>query len=163
MIHIKAPSEFDNYVGKKRYLTVFLAGSIEMGAATKWQDKVASGLEDYVNVVLLNPRRDDWNSDWIQKKSNPKFFEQVNWELDAQEEADCIIMYFDEDTKSPITLAELGLFARSGKVIVCCPEDYWKEGNVDIICDRYGVKQVNSLEQLIAWVGAIANKKLEGY
>jgi hypothetical protein len=163
MIHIKAPNRFDRYIGKNRYLTVFLAGSIEMGAATKWQDKVAIELKDYANVVILNPRRDDWDSSWEQKKSNPQFREQVEWELEAQENAGLIAMYFDEETKSPITLLELGLFAATRKLIVCCPEDYWKEGNVDIVCERYSVYQVNSLEQLISKIKESADKKLEGY
>lgn len=163
MIEIKAPHPFEQYLGKKRYLTVFLAGSIEMGTAVEWQAKVTSMLEDYKNVVVLNPLRDDWDSSWEQKKSNPKFFEQVTWELTAQENADLIIMYFDEETKSPITLLELGLFAATRKLVVCCPDDYWKEGNVDIVCDRYDIPQVNSLEQLVAIVKKQADKKLEGY
>jgi len=58
-------------------------------------------------------------------------------------------MYFDKNTKSPITLLELGLFARSGKLVVCCPDGFWRKGNVAIVCERYRVQQVDSLEQLI--------------
>ena len=58
-------------------------------------------------------------------------------------------MYFDPETKSPITLLELGLYARSGKLVVCCPHGFWRRGNVDIVCDRYGVDQVKLLDTLI--------------
>jgi len=42
---------------------------------------------------------------------------------------------------------ELGLFASSGKCLVHCPEGFWRKGNVDIICQRHNIKQVNSIEQ----------------
>lgn len=119
-----------------------------MGAAENWQDKVAKALED-TPAIILNPRRDDWDSSWVQEKENPQFREQVEWELKAMEEADIIIMYFDPNTKSPITLLELGLFASSEKLIVCCPKGFWRKGNVDMVCERYGVQQVDSLEELI--------------
>lgn len=128
--------------------SVFLAGSIEMGTAQNWQSLVSESLLDD-NVVILNPRRDDWDSTWEQDISNPDFREQVEWELAAQELATVIAMYFDPSTKAPITLLELGLFARSGKVIVCCPDRFWRKGNVEIVCERYGVKMVESLDDLI--------------
>lgn len=38
------------------------------------------------------------------------------------------------------------------QVIVCCPEGFWRKGNVDIVCQRYGVKQVETIEQLISTI-----------
>src|SRR5438067_7529126 len=100
--------------------SVFLAGSIEMGAAGPWQAAVEQTLAAE-SVVVLNPRRDEWDATWEQSIRNPQFREQVEWELDAQERATGIAMYFDLGTKSPITLLELGLFARSGRLVVGCP------------------------------------------
>ena len=128
--------------------SVFLAGSIEMGAAENWQDRVTEAVKDK-KIVLLNPRRDDWDSSWVQKIDSLKFREQVKWELDAMETADMIAMYFDPKTKSPISLLELGLFAKSEKLIVYCPEGFWRKGNVDIVCRRYGVRQCVSMEDFI--------------
>ena len=128
---------------------LFLAGSIEMGAAENWQEQVALVLGQ--RCIILNPRRDDWDSSWIQDMANPTFLEQVSWELAAMERADTILMYFSPGTRSPITLLELGLFARSGKLIVCCPQGFWRRGNVDIVCKRYGVPVVESLETLIRY------------
>ncbi|WP_299214346.1 nucleoside 2-deoxyribosyltransferase domain-containing protein [uncultured Aquimarina sp.] len=128
--------------------SVFLAGSIEVGVAERWQDKVIKELSEE-DVTLLNPRRASWDASWKQEVDNPVFKEQVNWELEALEKSDMITMYFDKKTKSPITLLELGLFARSRKLIVCCPDGFWRKGNVDVVCERYGIQQVNSLKELI--------------
>lgn len=129
-------------------LSVFLAGSIEVGVAERWQDVVISEFSEE-DITILNPRRASWDASWKQTIDNPIFKEQVNWELEALEKSDMIIMYFDKNTKSPITLLELGLFARSGKLIVCCPDGFWRKGNVDIVCERYEVQQVNDLAELI--------------
>ena len=69
--------------------------------------------------------------------------------MDALEKADVILIYFDPKTKSPISLLELGLFAKSRKLVVCCPEGFWRKGNVDIVCDRFGIEQVEDLEEAI--------------
>lgn len=61
-------------------------------------------------------------------------------------------MYFDPKTKSPISLLELGLFARTGKLIVVCPKGFWRKGNVDIVCKRYEVKQVETIEEAIKYI-----------
>ena len=131
--------------------TVFLAGSIEMGKAINWQDQVKTILAD-TDIVVLNPRRDDWDSSWVQSKDHKQFRTQVEWELCALELADRIVMYFDVATKSPISLLELGLFARSGKLIVCCPDGFWRKGNVDIVCERYGIPMIEGLEEIKRFV-----------
>lgn len=105
-----------------------------------------------LDITFLNPRRKNWDASWKESVENPQFKEQVNWELNALELADWIIFYFDKATKSPITLLELGLFATSKKLMVCCPEGYWKKGNVDIVCQRNQIPQVDNLKALIAWL-----------
>lgn len=127
---------------------VFLAGSIEMGAAVDWQSKVVEGLRDLEGTVL-NPRREEWDASWPQSIEFAPFREQVEWELEGQERATLILFYFAPDTKAPITLLELGLAAKRN-AIVCCPEGYFRKGNVDVVCRRYGLPQVDSLESLIA-------------
>lgn len=127
---------------------LFLAGSIDMGAAVDWQKVVTAGLMD-LPVAIFNPRRDDWDSTWVQSIHNEKFNEQVSWELAHMEEADLICYYFDPNGKAPITLMELGLHATSGKAVVCCPEGFWRKGNVDVVCARYGIDQVKDLTELV--------------
>lgn len=119
-----------------------------MGKAEDWQTTVTKAL-DGKNVSVFNPRRDDWDSSWKQTIDDPQFSEQVNWELDALQQADHIVMYFDPKTQSPISLLELGLFAESGKLMVCCPEGFWRKGNVDIVCYRNKVLTFATLEELI--------------
>ena len=129
--------------------TVFLAGSIEMGTAVDWQTELTGALAQR-DVVVLNPRRDDWDASWRQSIDEAKFREQVEWELAGMERADVIAMWFAAETKAPITLLELGLFAHTGKVVVCCPDGYWRRGNVQVVCERYDVPMVDSLAALIA-------------
>lgn len=66
------------------------------------------------------------------------------------EAAELAVFYFDPDTKAPITLMELGLAIGRGdnQIVVCCPEGYWRKGNVDVICDKYEITMLNSLEEL---------------
>ncbi len=127
--------------------SIFLAGSIAMGNAEPWQEALIEALRSF-DVVILNPRRPAWDASWVQSIANPTFREQVEWELAAQELATLVVMYFAPSTQAPITLLELGLLARSGKLIVCCPEGFWRKGNVDVVCARLGVEQVDSLDAL---------------
>ena len=146
------------FSGSQLYLVCFLVLAALLlsdcvGTTHKDTSKLISqeALENE-RVVILNPRRDDWDSTWLQEIDNPKFREQVMWELDALEEADIIVMYFDPNTKSPISLLELGLFARSKKLIVYCPDGFWRKGNVDIVCRKYGVIQCISLTDFICQI-----------
>jgi hypothetical protein len=81
--------------------------------------------------------------------SDPQFRAQVEWELDMLEAADVVALYLAPDSQAPISLLELGLFARTGKVTVGCPEGYWRRGNVQIVCRRFGIELVDSLEGLV--------------
>ncbi|THG39116.1 nucleoside 2-deoxyribosyltransferase domain-containing protein [Sphingomonas olei] len=126
---------------------IFLGGSIDMGNAPDWQKQLIAALADR-DVVILNPRRPDWNPAWRPEASEPEFRRQVEWELEAQESADIIVLYLAPGSQSPVSLLELGLHARSGKVILLCPPGFWRKGNVDITAERYGIQQVASLEEL---------------
>lgn len=143
------PPIYDEYSNP----SIFLAGSIDMGSAVDWQTQVYEALKDE-QVTIFNPRRDDWDSSWEQSINNPKFKEQVVWELEHLESADLVVFYFDVNGPAPITLLELGLFAVDIEQhsVVCCPEGYWRKGNVDIVCERYGINQVKDLSELITFI-----------
>lgn len=128
--------------------SVFLAGSINMGEAEDWQTYVSQALQNE-DISILNPRRDAWDATWVQRMFHPQFREQVIWELEAQEKASMIIMYFVPTTQSPVTLLELGLFARSGKLLVCCPDGFWRKGNVEIVCHQYQIPMLHTLDKLV--------------
>lgn len=154
-VEIKAPNKVECPVG---HLKVFLAGSIEMGSAIDWQKTLVEELNDR-EIAFLNPRREEWDSSWEQSIFNAQFRGQVEWELNAMEEADLIVLYLDPNTKSPISLLELGIHARSNKLIVCCPEGFYRKGNIDVTCNYYNIPQVNDLKELICEVRATSLMK----
>lgn len=143
MKEFKAPNRYS--IGSRPSL--FLAGSIEMGKAINWQKTVCAALEDE-DVVILNPRRDHWDSTWVQRIANKEFTKQVNWELDALERASVILFYFAPETMSPITLLELGLH-KDKKIFVCCPDGYWRKGNIEVVCKRFKIPLFNSIEPML--------------
>lgn len=144
---VKPPHNIAKYSQGKS--VIFLAGSIDMGVAENWQEKVEAYFADLDHYLLLNPRRDNWDSSWEQAFENPHFYQQVNWELNGLESADRIIMYLAPGTKSPVSLLEMGLFAQSGKLLVCCPEGFWRKGNIEIVCERYRIPFYEDLDALL--------------
>lgn len=129
--------------------TIFLAGSIEMGKAEDWQSKVVRELRD-LPLAILNPRRDDWDDTWFQSIEHAQFREQVEWELVGLEAASHVLVYFSPDTLAPITLLELGILTdRPGRVTVCCPDGFYRKGNVEIVCSWYSIPMVETLDDLI--------------
>jgi hypothetical protein len=155
---IKPTSEDQTIIEK--YPTVFLAGSIEMGVAEDWQTILQNELETLgATVSVFNPRRDSWDSSWEQRKSNPEFSYQVNWEMDKLEESDIIFMYFSPETKSPISLLELGLHSSSEKMIVVCPDGFWRKGNVEIVCDRHNIPLYDNLNEGVSILSNLVSNK----
>lgn len=127
-----------------------------MGKAVDWQTDLFDRTSD-LNITYFNPRRDDWDSSWVQEKTNPEFAEQVNWELDHLHRADYSVFVFDPQTQSPITLLELGMmvslnnaFNSAGVIGVVCPTGYFRKGNVDILCARFGIDVFETIEELEA-------------
>lgn len=144
-IVLKAPEPYE----QDDRMSIFLGGSIDMGAAENWQDRLTKDLSDYNEIVILNPRRDDWDSSWKQDPTEgTQFYEQVEWELECQEQADVNIYYFTADSKAPITLLELGLF-NDDNVVVCCPKEFYRYGNVKMVCDRYNIIMVETYDDLL--------------
>lgn len=126
--------------------SVFLAGSIEMGKAEDWQSMAAERIGN-ANRLILNPRRDEWNPEWTQDYSNPNFREQVQWELSALDRADWVFVHLQHDTLSPITLMEIGLHARRGRMLISCPEGFWRRGNVQTVAVHYKVPLYDSIDE----------------
>ena len=130
-------------------IKVFLAGSISgkdgLGSmAEDWQTRVTKELSEY-DIEIYNPRRDDWDSSWKQDPTEgTEFHEQVTWELEHIEEADLVLFYFDPNTKSPITLMELGLCLGSEKenVFIYCPQEFFRYGNVVVTTEYWSDKKV---------------------
>jgi len=132
--------------------SIFLAGTIDMGKSTDWQQYSINTIESFDiarELTIYNPRRSDWDSSWKQEITDPQFNEQVNWELDMLEQADIILLYFQKDSLSPISMLELGLFSKHKKMFVCCEEGFWRKGNIDIVCQRNGISTYTELDKML--------------
>ena len=129
--------------------SIFLSGSI----VDNWRNEIICQLK-HLPITIFNPMRHEWDSTWVQRKIDPKFDEQVRWELDAQERADVVAVYLHPGTPSPISHLELGLaigrrMDRMDRVVVCCPDGFESKGNVEIVCDRYDVPLVGTFEEFV--------------
>ena len=98
---------------------------------------------------MYNPYRADWDSSWLEDFNFAPYREQVEWDFDKQDKADIVVVYFHPATQAPVSLLEFGICARvPGKAIVICPDRYWKRGNVQIVCKKFGVEMVDSVDGL---------------
>lgn len=140
---IKAPNRW-----KHDKFSIFLAGTIDNGKAVDWQSQIAHKFYKY-DINLISPRREVWNPNVTQSINDPEFSEQVNWELDSLDRVDLIVMNILGDSLSPISLLEFGLFVRSKKIIIACEKNYWRRGNIEVVCDRNGLKLYDSFDELL--------------
>jgi len=127
---IQAPSDL---VPNPDEISIFLAGSIEMGKAKPWQDAVASQIARRTNqpIAFYNPRRaEDFTPDMEQ--------EQIKWEQERLTSCDYIFMHIQGDTKSPISLLEFGEFIGNGKLFVDVPKDFYRYNNVLLTAEQVG-------------------------
>ena len=152
---IKPPSKMI-YSNHTKF-SIFLAGSIDMGSAVDWQKEVSDSLSGF-DVDLFNPRRDDWNSSWKQSMENPFFVEQVTWEQHALEVADYRIFVMTKDSKSPITLLELGRYA-SLPGVICCEKGFYREANVEISAKLWGIPFYTSIDEMLLHTKMILTEK----
>jgi len=120
---ITAPEQVE-YKEIENNVTLFLAGSIESGKASLWQDEIIKQLSVVDNLLIFNPRRPVW-TDLDQKNLEL----QIEWELMNLDRSDIIYFYFDPNTQSPVTLLELGLF-HERNIIVYCPKEYFRHQNI---------------------------------
>lgn len=139
MIEIQAPREYNPRL-------LFLAGSIENGKATEWQKIVVKELEHF-DVVIYNPRRNDWDSTWTE--DSPLLKTQIRWELEHIEKSDIIFFYFDPTTISPISLLEFGkvIGDESKQKIIVCPPGFHRRTNVIETANFYNESVFNTLDE----------------
>ncbi|KAI0376432.1 hypothetical protein F5Y04DRAFT_210031 [Hypomontagnella monticulosa] len=127
--------------------SIFLAGTTTKADERNWREVLTESLAD-LPLTIINPYRKDWDSSWREDITCAPFREQTEWELDMQDQADIMVIYFHPITEAPISLLELGLCARAKKAIVVCPQGYKKRGNVQIVCQRYGLEILESVDAL---------------
>lgn len=134
--------------------SIFLAGTIDNGNSENWQEKqielikarynevneLPFGFETNEVVLIYNPRNDNWDAS--NSDDEEAMNKQISWELEHLEKATEIIMNLLPNSKSPISLLELGLFGGSGKMTVYCTKDFYRYFNVKVTCNRYNIKLV---------------------
>ena len=69
----------------------------------------------------------------------------IQWELDALEMSDKILLNLLPDALSPISLVELGLYVSSNKLIVVCPKEFYKSSYVHTLCEKYNTPIFNKI------------------
>lgn len=143
---IMAPEETDKREGK----TFFLAGTIDSGNSPNWQKQLYERLSKDKDLAgrltIFNPRRDEWPDD-----GSDEVIRQIKWEHKHMDEADTIIMNIIGESKSPISLMEIGMYSQSGKLIVFCPEDFYRFDNVKVVCEKYDIPlhTTNDIDEII--------------
>jgi hypothetical protein len=151
--HSRPPDKWEH--GK---FSLFTAGSIEMGKAIQWQLRLVDFLKD-LPVTVTNPRRGRWDPNVDAKASDSVFCKQVEWELNALDAATVICFFFDVNTRSAVTMMELGLWARSRKVVVCCGKKFWRQGNIQLVCKRHNIPFVEEFGDLVLAIKDMLEEK----
>lgn len=128
---------------------LFLAGAIDQDRAVRWQDE-AIDLCREIPGSILNPRRQNWDPKWNQSLKNPHFATQVAWELDGLEHADLIICWLPATAQARISLLEIGLHARHGRLLIGCAIGFHSRGNILAVGQRFGIPVVDTLPDLVA-------------
>lgn len=127
---------------KKIYIFALLTLSLIIVSCCRSQEKLPT--------LVLHPHEE--MPDSIDLKSYKSVFlagtidmgSGVDWQKDVAE-----LFEKAPGNKSPITLLELGLFAKSGKLHVVCTEGFYRYDNVRITCAKYGVPVYASLTEAI--------------
>ena len=133
IVNAPEPTPFSEHYEYKP--KVFLGGTIDNGNSEDWQKEVC----DKLNIIIFNPRRDPWPSN----AGDDVIDEQIKWELERLKESDLVIINILPNSKSPISLMELGLYAQSYKLIVFCDEHFYRYNNVKNVCEMYNIHLFN--------------------
>ena len=114
--------------------TIFLAGTIDNGDSFNWQEELIELCKD-LDIVFFNPRRKNWNG---EMPSNQLEY-QIKWEQEHLDRANYIVMCLLDNSKSQISLLELGLYAQSGKLLVFCNKAFYRYDNIRLTCHKYDI------------------------
>ena len=135
-------------------LSIFLAGTIDNGDSENWQEQVIENFKFNSKVKFYNPRRKQWDP----CPDDSELIYQIHWEQEYLDKADLIIMSISDDSKSPISLLELGLYAKDQKMVVFCNDKFYRYMNVKLTCEKYNIPLYkNSIEEITNFI----NKCLE--
>lgn len=117
----------------KNYKSVFFAGTIDNGDSINWQQELTNKFSKDDEIIIYNPR----NKHWDKNASDIDY--QIKWEQEHLDKSNLIVMVLLDDSKSPISLLELGLYAQSKKIIVFCSNKFYRFDNVKLTCEKYNI------------------------
>jgi len=126
-------------INKDNLRSIFLAGSMDHRQEHSWRDEIIGEFGSHHIFDPTHAQHDDL--------SNAELKHHIMWELEAMQQSDFILLNFLKDSKSPISLVELGLYAQSGKLIVVCPQEFYKHNYVHILCEKYSTPIFNTLKE----------------
>ncbi|CAM1372061.1 nucleoside 2-deoxyribosyltransferase domain-containing protein [Tenacibaculum xiamenense] len=119
---------------------VFLAGSMCIDKEDDWRKNV---IKNFANVFdFIDPTNENHNL-----LNDSQMEHHINWELEGLELSDIILMNLLPESKSPISMVELGLYARSNKLIICCPENFYQYRYIKTLAKKYNVALFTELEK----------------
>ena len=117
---------------------IYLSGAM---LGSDWQSKFIKKLGD-LRVDVFSPR---YPSSHIASVPDGIF----EWEMDHMSIANVIAFYFSPEDSCSSALMALGMYAKTDRVIVCCEDTFEHKGDIDALCEREDVPQVDSLKTLI--------------
>lgn len=150
-IEAKTYDKIDSQLVNDKHMSIFLGGTIDSGSSIDWQKALLVELNkrySLPNLTVYNPRRAVWPSD----SDSDVVKKQILWEQKNLDNADYIFMFLADDSKSPISLLELGLYAESGKLYVFFTDKFYRSENVELTCEKYKIPYLKTND-----IGTIAN------
>ena len=138
---VTVPSLYLPHEGPK----IFLAGSIDSGNEIDWRQETAdyikeSWFKDKQNtesITIYNPKK---GKEWAVDLEN----EQATWDISMLNIADYIILHLTGDSVSPVSLLELGLYARDKKLFLSINDDYLRKNIALLYYSCYGYNTIYS-------------------
>ena len=127
MQHIQCPDLWHPETMEECRKALFLAGGIT--GCGDWQNEMVDML-DATDLILLNPRRDDFPDDPTQAEAETPW--QIEWEFIHLRQARARLFWFPSATLCPITLFELGtVCAKSDVLFVGVDKQYKRKIDID--------------------------------
>jgi len=126
-------------INKRNQRSIFLAGSMDHKQEGSWRDEISAEFGMYSIFDPTNNNHDHLNTKEMKR--------HINWELNALQLSDIILLNFLPDALSPISLVELGMYVRSNKLIVICPQEFYKSNYVHTLCEKYNTPIFNNITE----------------
>ena len=126
-------------VAKNGKQSIFLAGSMDFNSESNWRKRVINEFNKDYN--FFDPTIT--NHDTL---TNSQMEKHIQWELAALELSDKVLLNFLSVSESPISLIELGMYVKTTKLIVVCPDKFYKSRYIKTLCATYATPFFTDVE-----------------